>query len=195
MNLQDATFEAAYGTFAQLPTSDLPEIAFSGRSNVGKSSLLNRLFNRKSLARVSSVPGKTVTINFYSVGDVRFVDLPGYGYAKVPKAEKMRWAEMMEGYFNSERNIRLVIQLVDMRHPPTKDDLQMLSFLRENKIPFVVALTKSDKLNKTEYAQRLKSVQTELDFVQTEYVIPFSAVTGEGREALLNVIRSFLPVS
>ena len=194
MNLQDAAFEAAYGTFAQLPTSDLPEIAFSGRSNVGKSSLLNRLFNRKSLARVSSVPGKTVTINFYSVGDVRFVDLPGYGYAKVPKAEKMRWAEMMEGYFNSERNIRLVVQLLDMRHPPTKDDLQMLSFLLENKIPFVVALTKSDKLNKTEYAQRLKSVQTELDFVQTEYVIPFSAVTGEGREALLDVIRSFLPV-
>lgn len=195
MNLQDAAFEAAYGTFAQLPTSDLPEIAFSGRSNVGKSSLLNRLFNRKSLARVSSVPGKTVTINFYSVGDVRFVDLPGYGYAKVPKAEKMRWAKMMEGYFNSERNIRLVVQLVDMRHPPTKDDLQMLSFLLENKIPFVVALTKSDKLNKTEYAQRLKSVQTELDFVQTEYLIPFSAVTGEGREALLDVIRSFLPVS
>lgn len=194
MNLQDAAFEAAYGTFAQLPTSDLPEIAFSGRSNVGKSSLLNRLFNRKSLARVSSVPGKTVTINFYSVGDVRFVDLPGYGYAKVPKTEKMRWAEMMEGYFNSERNIRLVVQLVDMRHPPTKDDLQMLSFLLENKIPFVVALTKSDKLNKTEYAQRLKSVQTELDFVQTEYVIPFSAATGEGREALLDVIRSFLPV-
>ncbi|MGN0562039.1 MAG: ribosome biogenesis GTP-binding protein YihA/YsxC [Candidatus Fimenecus sp.] len=193
MNLQDAAFEAAYGTFAQLPTSDLPEIAFSGRSNVGKSSLLNRLFNRKSLARVSSVPGKTVTINFYSVGDVRFVDLPGYGYAKVPKAEKMRWAEMMEGYFNSERNIRLVVQLVDMRHPPTKDDLQMLSFLRENKIPFVVALTKSDKLNKTEYAQRLKSVQTELDFVQSEYVIPFSAVSGEGRETLLDVIRSFLP--
>ncbi len=195
MNLQDVAFEAAYGTFAQLPTSDLPEIAFSGRSNVGKSSLLNRLFNRKSLARVSSVPGKTVTINFYSVGDVRFVDLPGYGYAKVPKTEKMRWAEMMEGYFNSERNIRLVVQLVDMRHPPTKDDLQMLSFLLENKIPFVVALTKSDKLNKTEYAQRLKSVQTELDFVQTEYVIPFSAATGEGREALLDVIRSFLPVS
>ena len=193
MNLQDAAFEAAYGTFAQLPTSDLPEIAFSGRSNVGKSSLLNRLFNRKSLARVSSVPGKTVTINFYSVGDVRFVDLPGYGYAKVPKAEKIRWAEMMEGYFNSDRNIKLVVQLVDMRHPPTKDDLQMLSFLRENKIPYVVALTKSDKLNKTEYAQRLKSVQTELDFIRTECVIPCSAVTGEGREALLDAIRSVLP--
>lgn len=192
MDLHNAAFEAAYGTFAQLPMSDLPEIAFSGRSNVGKSSLLNRLFNRKSLARVSSVPGKTVTINFYSVGDVRFVDLPGYGYAKVPKSEKKRWAEMMEGYFNSDRNLKLVVQLIDMRHPPTKDDLQMLGFLRENKIPFVVALTKSDKLNKTEYAERLSAVQNELDFVEQECVIPFSAVTGAGSETLLQAIRSFL---
>lgn len=192
MDLHNAAFEAAYGTFAQLPMSDLPEIAFSGRSNVGKSSLLNRLFNRKSLARVSSVPGKTVTINFYSVGDVRFVDLPGYGYAKVPKSEKKRWAEMMEGYFNSDRNLKLVVQLIDMRHPPTKDDLQMLAFLRENKIPFVVALTKSDKLNKTEYAERLSAVQNELDFVEQECVIPFSAVTGAGSETLLQAIRSFL---
>lgn len=192
MDLHNAAFEAAYGTFAQLPMSDLPEIAFSGRSNVGKSSLLNRLFNRKSLARVSSVPGKTVTINFYRVGDVRFVDLPGYGYAKVPKSEKKRWAEMMEGYFNSDRNLKLVVQLIDMRHPPTKDDLQMLDFLRENKIPFVVALTKSDKLNKTEYAERLSAVQNELDFVKQECVIPFSAVTGAGSETLLQAIRSFL---
>lgn len=192
MDLHNAAFEAAYGTFAQLPMSDLPEIAFSGRSNVGKSSLLNRLFNRKSLARVSSVPGKTVTINFYSVGDVRFVDLPGYGYAKVPKSEKKRWAEMMEGYFNSDRNLKLVVQLIDMRHPPTKDDLQMLAFLRENIIPFVVALTKSDKLNKTEYAERLSAVQNELDFVEQECVIPFSAVTGAGSETLLQAIRSFL---
>lgn len=192
MDLHNAAFEAAYGTFAQLPMSDLPEIAFSGRSNVGKSSLLNRLFNRKSLARVSSVPGKTVTINFYSVGDVWFVDLPGYGYAKVPKSEKKRWAEMMEGYFNSDRNLKLVVQLIDMRHPPTKDDLQMLDFLRENKIPFVVALTKSDKLNKTEYAERLSAVQNELDFVEQECVIPFSAVTGAGSETLLQAIRSFL---
>ena len=156
MNLQDAAFEAAYGTFAQLPTSDLPEIAFSGRSNVGKSSLLNRLFNRKSLARVSSVPGKTVTINFYSVGDVRFVDLPGYGYAKVPKAEKIRWAEMMEGYFNSDRNIKLVVQLVDMRHPPTKDDIMMMEFLQQTGYEFIVVMTKSDKLKKKkEYTERL----------------------------------------
>lgn len=192
MNLQQASFEAAYGTFAQLPTSDLPEIAFSGRSNVGKSSLLNRLFNRKSLARVSSVPGKTVTINFYRVGDIRFVDLPGYGYAKVPKVEKLRWAEMMEGYFNSNRDIKLVVQLIDMRHAPTKDDLQMLAFLRENRIPFAVALTKCDKLKKKEYETRFESVQTELDFVPPEHLIPFSAVTGAGCEQLLAVIRSYL---
>lgn len=192
MNLQVAAFEAAYGTFSQLPPSNLPEIAFSGRSNVGKSSLLNRLFNRKSLARVSSVPGKTVTINFYRVGDVRFVDLPGYGYAKVPKAEKQRWAEMMEGYFNSEREIKLVVQLIDMRHSPTKDDLQMLAFLRENGIPFAVALTKCDKLNKTEYNNRFTSVQTELDFVPASRLIPVSAVTGTGREELLSVMQSYL---
>lgn len=192
MNLQKAVFEAAYGTFAQLPASDLPEIAFSGRSNVGKSSLLNRLFNRKSLARVSSVPGKTVTINFYNIGDARFADLPGYGYAKVPKSEKKRWAEMMEGYFNSQRDIRLVVQLIDMRHPPTADDLQMLDFLRENGIPFVVALTKSDKLKKKEYDARLESVREELDFVTPEHLIPFSAVTGAGREELLAVIQAFV---
>lgn len=192
MNLQKAVFEAAFGTFNQLPPSEMPEIAFSGRSNVGKSSLLNRLFQRKSLARVSSVPGKTITINFYNVGDVRFVDLPGYGYAKVPRAEKMRWAEMMEGYFNSERDIKLVVQLIDMRHPPTADDLQMLGFMRENDIPFVVALTKSDKLKKKEYAARFLSAQTELDFVSPELLIPFSAVTGEGSEKLLEVIHSYV---
>ncbi|MBR5544142.1 MAG: ribosome biogenesis GTP-binding protein YsxC, partial [Clostridia bacterium] len=119
MRYDKAEFKAAYGTFGQLPESNLPEIAFAGRSNVGKSSLLNRLFGRKNLARVSSVPGKTITINFYQVDEYNFVDLPGYGYAKVAKTEKDRWAEMMEGYFNSDRNIKLVVQLVDMRHPPT----------------------------------------------------------------------------
>lgn len=191
MNLQNASFEAAYGTFSQLPPSDVPEIAFSGRSNVGKSSLLNRLFNRKSLARVSSVPGKTVTINFYNVGGVRFVDLPGYGYAKVPKSEKTRWAEMMEGYFNSERNIKLVVQLIDMRHPPTSDDLQMLSFLQANGYDFAVALTKCDKLKKKEYTARWESVQKELDFVPASRLIPFSSVSGAGAEALLSILQSY----
>lgn len=192
MNFQSVEFEAAFGTLEQLPASDLPEIAFSGRSNVGKSSLLNRLFNRKSLARVSSVPGKTITVNFFKVQNARMVDLPGYGYAKVPKSEKARWAKLMEGYFGSARNIRLVVQLVDMRHPPSADDLQMLEFLKANGFSFVVALTKCDKLNKTQYAQRLSDIKKELAFVPETHLIPFSAVTGEGTQALQSVIENFL---
>lgn len=192
MNFQSVEFEAAFGTFEQLPASDLPEIAFSGRSNVGKSSLLNCLFNRKSLARVSSVPGKTITVNFFKIPGARMVDLPGYGYAKVPKSEKARWAKLMEGYFGSERNIRLVVQLVDMRHPPSADDLQMLEFLKANGFTFVVALTKCDKLNKTQYAARLDAVKQELAFVPEKNLFPFSAVTGEGVQALQSVIENIL---
>ena len=192
MNFQSVKFEAAFGTLEQLPASDLPEIAFSGRSNVGKSSLLNRLFNRKSLARVSSVPGKTITVNFFKIPGARMVDLPGYGYAKVPKSEKARWAKLMEGYFGSERNIRLVVQLVDMRHPPSADDLQMLEFLKTNGFSFVVALTKCDKLNKTQYAARLDAVKQELAFVPEKNLIPFSAVTGVGVQALQSVIENIL---
>lgn len=192
MNFQSVEFEAAFGTLEQLPASVLPEIAFSGRSNVGKSSLLNRLFNRKSLARVSSVPGKTITVNFFKIPGARMVDLPGYGYAKVPKSEKARWAKLMEGYFGSSRNIRLVVQLVDMRHPPSADDLQMLEFLKANGFSFVVALTKCDKLNKTQYAARLDAVKQELAFVPENNLIPFSAVTGEGVQALQSVIENIL---
>lgn len=162
MNYNTARFEAAFGTLRQLPPSTKPEIAFAGRSNVGKSSLLNKIFNRKALARVSSVPGKTITVNFYAVDDVRFVDLPGYGYAKAAPGEKRRWAELMEGYFNSGRNIRLVVQLIDMRHKPTADDMLMLDFLRRSGIDYVIALTKSDKLNKTETLTRLAALETEL---------------------------------
>lgn len=192
MNLQKAQFEAAFGTLNQLPPSDLPEVAFAGRSNVGKSSLLNKLFNRKSLARVSSVPGKTITINFYKVDDVRFADLPGYGYAKVAKSEKKRWADMLEGYFNSDRDIKLVVQLVDMRHPPTKDDLMMLEFLQSKGFDFVVVMTKSDKLNKSEYAARLKGAQEELKFVPADRLIPFSSVNGEGVERLTEILKNYV---
>lgn len=192
MDFSKAQFEKAYGTFAQLPESTLPEIVFSGRSNVGKSSLINKVFSRKNLARVSSVPGKTVTINFYSLGgDAKIVDLPGYGYAKVAKSEKTRWANMMEGYFNSGRNIRLVIQLVDMRHPPTKDDEMMIDFLSYNEIPFIVALTKSDKLNKTEYKNRLESIKTELGGVGSDRIIPFSAINGDGADKIRDYIIEY----
>lgn len=190
MNFKTTEFEAAFGTLAQLPRSDLPEIAFAGRSNVGKSSLLNRLCSRKALARVSSVPGKTVTVNFYRTGNVRLVDLPGYGYAKVPKSEKKRWAQLLEGYFRTNRDIRLVVQLVDMRHEPTADDETMLAFLSETGLPFAVVLTKCDKLNKTEYAERLSAFRARFSELSPELLIPFSAVRGDGAEALSAVIEN-----
>jgi GTP-binding protein len=192
MNYNNAAFEAAYGTSAQLPKSDLPEIAFSGRSNVGKSSLLNKLTNRKQLARVSGTPGKTVTVNFFRVGDVRLCDLPGYGYARVGEAEKRRWSDLMEGYFQSGRNIRLVVQLVDMRHPPSADDISMLKFMQSAQIPFVIALTKSDKLNKTGREQRLKLLKEELAFLGEFTAIPFSSLNGEGVKEIQSEIERAL---
>lgn len=191
MNFNKAEFEKAFGLSAQLPIADKPEITFSGRSNVGKSSLLNKLFNRKNLARVSSVPGKTVTVNFYNVDGERFVDLPGYGYAKIPKAEKQRFAELMEGYFQSGRDIRLVVQLIDMRHKPTADDMAMISFLKQFEIPFAVVLTKSDKLKKKEYTSQKELIINELG--NPDYpIIPFSSVTGEGVEEIKCVIEKAL---
>lgn len=193
MRYDKAEFKAAYGTFGQLTDSDLPEIAFAGRSNVGKSSLLNKLFGRKNLARVSSVPGKTITINFYQVDGYNFVDLPGYGYAKVAKTEKDRWAEMMEGYFNSDRNIKLVVQLVDMRHPPTKDDLMMMEFLQSTGYEFIVVMTKADKLKKKkEYNERIEKSKQEMSFVPSERLIPFSSETGAGLDIVKKYIEEYL---
>lgn len=193
MRFDKAQFETSYGTSAQLPVSTKMEIAFAGRSNVGKSSMLNKVLNRKNLARVSSVPGKTVTINFFECDGVKLVDLPGYGYAKVNFNEKKRWADLMEGYFKSDRNIRLVVQLTDMRHPVTKDDLDMMRFLQAVGYPFIVVMTKSDKLNKTERANRLEAIKQELAEFGDVETIPFSASNGEGadriRQAIENAVK------
>ena len=190
MNFNNAQFEKAFATLAQLDASDLPEICFSGRSNVGKSSLINKVLGRKSIARVSSKPGKTITINFYRVDDIRLVDLPGYGYAKVSYAEKERWAELMEGYFGSGRNIKMVFQLIDMRHPATDFDLSMLEFLDANEIPYTVILTKSDKLNKGETDKRLSLIKEELgDYVLDTEIIPFSAENGQGADRIREIIE------
>lgn len=190
MKLNNVTYEMSAGTFKQLPECTMPEIVFSGRSNVGKSSLINKVLNRKSLARVSSQPGKTVTINFYRADSGRLVDLPGYGYAKTSFSERNRWGEMIEKYFQSDRDIRLVAQLIDMRHKPTKDDLQMLDFLYQMQIPYVVVLTKSDKLNKTEYAAQLELITNETERFEPLAVVPFSAVKGEGVETIRQMIIS-----
>lgn len=189
MNYNKAEFEQAYGLLSQLPESSEAEIAFAGRSNVGKSSLLNKLFNRKQLARVSSVPGKTVTINFYDVDGVKFVDLPGYGYAKISKQELNRFSELMEGYFKSERKIVLVVQLIDMRHPATKDDLAMIEFMKAMNIPFIIVMTKADKLKKKAYEERLKLSKQELVSAQGAPVVPFSSVTGQGINGIKNYIE------
>ena len=192
MNFNTAVFESAFGTASQLPISDLPEICFAGKSNVGKSSLINKTLGKKALARVSGKPGKTVTINFYKLDDARIVDLPGYGYAKVDYREKERWAELMEGYFRGKRNIPVVFQLIDMRHKIGETDLSMLEFLNYYKIPYKIVLTKCDKLNKTEFAERLSSVRTELDGIIDDSVeiLPVSALTGQGVDKLCEIIKN-----
>lgn len=189
MNFNLARFVSAYGVSSQLPSSERIEIAFAGRSNVGKSSLINKLFNRKNLARVSAVPGKTATINFYGVEDVVFVDLPGYGYAKVAKSEKYRWSELIEGYFNQKRNVALVILLVDIRHEPSKLDVQMVDYLVEMEYPFIVVLTKADKLSARQKETRLKAFRGELPYGDEIHMLAVSSQTGEGIEQLRALVE------
>lgn len=192
MNWNKVEFECAFGTLEQLCESDLAEVCFSGRSNVGKSSLINKLLNRKSIARVSSTPGKTVTVNFYRLEDFRLVDLPGYGYAKV-QSDRERWAQLVEGYFTSERNIKLCLQLIDMRHQPSEFDVSMLEFLKYYSIPYVIVLTKCDKLNKTQYNEQLKTIKQQLGpLSEGVTVIPFSALKGIGTQEIRTEIEKAL---
>jgi GTP-binding protein len=189
INFNNAAFYRSYGTYSQLSPSDRPEIAFSGRSNVGKSSLINRILGRKSLARTSSMPGKTATINFYSLDSLYLVDLPGYGYAKRAKSDMLRWSELIEGYIHDKRELVLFFQLIDMRHAPSEDDIMMINFLIDNEIPFVIIFTKADKLKKSEREERMKGFAAEIPcFEDTTYVV-FSAQTGEGTEEIRGIIE------
>ncbi len=190
MNFNNAKFVTSFGRLSQMPPSDRPEVCFSGRSNVGKSSLINKVLNRKALARVSATPGKTVTINFFELDGIYLADLPGYGYAKVSKGEKRGWGQLIGGYLaDTDRQLALVIQLVDMRHPPSADDLQMINYLIDNELPFIIVLTKADKLKKSQREERMAAFADEIPCFEDITVVPFSAVTGEGVEEVRAIIE------
>lgn len=189
MNYNNVKFLTSYGNPRQMQPSEKPEIAFAGRSNVGKSSMINKIFNRKKLAKVSSMPGKTTTINFFSLENLIFADLPGYGYAKVSRSEKLRWGELIEYYFNSDRDLRLVFQLIDIRHKPTKDDIMMINFLIDNEFPFVVVLTKMDKLSTRQKKERLEALMQEIPCGDMVTMLPISSETGEGIENIKQIIE------
>jgi len=188
MNYQTAVFKSSYGLSSQLPPHDRPEIVFSGRSNVGKSSLINKLCNRKSLARVSATPGKTATINYYEVDGVYLVDLPGYGYAKVSGAERERWDELINSYFADAGRCALLIQLLDCRRAPSADDMMMLDYLRHHGIPFAVALTKADKLKKAEAAAAAVQFAAVCAPYGCKGVVLTSAENGTGIAALQQLL-------
>ena len=192
MDTTKAEFKASYGLSSQLPERDRAEIVFSGRSNVGKSSLINKLCNRKSLARVSSTPGKTATINFYTVGGVYLVDLPGYGYAKVAQGERQRWDKLINSYFERGRRCALLVQLLDSRHAPSADDVQMMEYLHFHRIPFVVALTKADKLKKSEMTAQLEEFRITCAPYGCKQVFLTSAEKGTGVEELRQYLDACL---
>lgn len=183
LRYDQARFEASYGKASQIPEASLPEVSFAGRSNVGKSSLLNRLVGRKALAKVSSTPGRTANVNFFEVDGIYFVDLPGYGYAKVSKSEQARWANLIADYFAQERSFNLVVALVDIRHEAQKLDLQMLEFLREAELPFVVALTKADKLSRNKQEQQRSRLAKQFGLAREQMIVT-SAQTGQGIDEL-----------
>jgi GTP-binding protein len=195
MAFKNVDFYCSYGISSQLPESERPEVAFAGRSNVGKSSLINKLLNRKALARVSSVPGKTATINFYTANEFYLVDLPGYGYAKVGKQEKYRWSELIEGYYAQDRNFTLTVLLIDMRHAPSALDKQMVDFLVQKELPFIVVLTKADKLNKTETTKMLSVFAQEIPYFDQITVIPASVQSGAGIEELRSILEEVTVVT
>ena len=188
LRYDQARFEASYGKASDLPEASMPEVAFSGRSNVGKSSLLNKLVGRKALAKVSSTPGRTANINFFEVDGIYLVDLPGYGFAKVSKAEQKRWANLISDYFAQERSFNLVVALVDIRHDAQKLDIQMLDFLQESELPFVVALTKADKISRNKQEQ-LRSRLAKQFGLSRDQLIVTSAQTGQGIDELKRLIE------
>ncbi|MYL44883.1 YihA family ribosome biogenesis GTP-binding protein [Virgibacillus halodenitrificans] len=177
----------------QYPNDQLPEIALAGRSNVGKSSFINTIINRKNLARTSSKPGKTQTLNFYKLNNAfYFVDVPGYGYAKVSKKEREKWGKMMEEYFQTRDTLNAVILITDVRHEPTSDDIQMYDFLKYYQLPVIVVATKLDKVPKNKIDAHLKRTKETFEMEADDYLLPFSAEKGYGKEEAWNLLKKFI---
>lgn len=193
MIVKSAELEIVCGITSKLPDNDLPEIAFAGKSNVGKSSLINGLLNRKSLARTSAQPGKTQTINFYNVNkNLYFVDLPGYGYAKVSVEIRAKWGKMIESYLHGSPQLKKVFLLIDIRHVPSENDCMMYDWIVDNGYEPVIICTKLDKIKRSQVQKNLKLIREKLDLVPGTTMIPFSAQTKQGRDEIWNLIEETL---
>jgi len=193
MVIKNVSLETVIGVTSKIPDNQLPEIAFAGKSNVGKSSLINALMNRKSLARTSAQPGKTQTINFYNINDeLYFVDLPGYGYARVSQQEKEKWGKMIEKYLHRSKVLQAVFLLVDIRHEPSANDRQMYEWILANGYHPIVIATKLDKINRSQIAKQVKLVKQGLGVDKDTIVIPFSAETKQGREEIYDLIDQLI---
>lgn len=193
MNVNNVSLETVCGITSTLPENALPEFAFAGKSNVGKSSLINALINRKALARTSSQPGKTQTINFYNVEDaLYFVDLPGYGYAKVSQETKEKWGKMIERYLQKSKQLKLVFLLIDIRHEPSANDKNMYEWIEYNGFEPIIIATKLDKINRSQVQKHLKMLRTGLGLKKETILIPFSSETKQGKEEVWNIIDSYL---
>lgn len=192
MQVNQATLVKMGTREEHFPTDDLPEIMLSGRSNVGKSSFINAITNRKNLAYTSSKPGKTQTLNFYQINEqFYFVDVPGYGYAKVSQKERMAFGQMVETYIATREDLRLAVLLVDFRHQPTEDDVLMYQFFKHYDIPVLVVATKMDKVGKTHRARHEKRIKKTLGFTNEDYFIPFSSVTNEGKDQVWQILQPY----
>lgn len=190
INFQNAKFETSAVSKNQYPKSDMLEFAFAGRSNVGKSSMINKLLNRKSLARVSGTPGKTITINFYNIDEkIYLVDLPGYGYAKRSKEEVAKWGSMMEDYLANRKQLVQTILLVDSRHTPTAQDIQMAEWIRHYHDRLIVIATKMDKLKKREIEERLEDIANSLELTEDDILVPFSTADDEGKCTVIDMLE------
>ncbi|MCI8508118.1 MAG: YihA family ribosome biogenesis GTP-binding protein [Lachnospiraceae bacterium] len=193
MVIKSAQLETVCGVTSKLPKNKELEIAFAGKSNVGKSSLINGLLNRKALARTSSQPGKTQTINFYRINDAfYFVDLPGYGYAKVSVSEREKWGKMIERYLHTSENLVLVFLLIDIRHEPSANDKMMYDWIVHNGFTPVIIATKSDKIKRSQLQKNLKSIRMKLEMPKEDIIFPYSALSKQGREEILDYIESVL---